>query len=172
MNYSIYGAWEIPRKNGIINNSNEMKKIFWEDIEEDTKGLSGACGCYVFSLQNRPWYVGMASKQPFVKECFAAHKINLYNQALSEYKKAVPYLYFLTKNTPSGNFAQPSKNGHKDIEFLESMLIGQGVNRNPELLNIKGTKMLRELNVPGIINTKKGQARALAVQELRKIFNI
>lgn len=106
-----------------------------------------------------------------LKQCFTYHKINLYNQALSQYKKAIPYLYFLAKITPTSNFTEPGKNGHKDIDFLENMLIGQGVGRNPELLNIKGTKLLRELNVPGIINTKKGQASAHAVQELRKIFN-
>lgn len=172
MNYKIYGAWEISRRNRIINNSNEAKRLFWDDVEEDTEGLSDACGCYVFSLQNRPWYVGMASKQSFAQECFTDHKINLFNQALSQYKRATPYLYFLSRMTPAGNFSLPSKNGHKDIEFLETMLIGQGVSRNPELLNIKGTKLLRELNVPGIINSKKGQTSSHAVQELRGIFNI
>ncbi len=172
MNYSVHGAWEIPRKNRIIDSSNVAKVSFWKEVEEDMEGLSSACGCYIFTLQNKPWYVGMASRQSFTRECFAHHKINLYNQALSQYMKAIPYLYFLAKETPTGNFAKPGANGHKDIEFLENILIGLGINRNPEIMNIKGTKLLKELNVPGIINTKKGQANAHAVQEIHQIFDI
>jgi len=172
MNYSICGPQEILRKNRLIDNSNEAKSEYWKKIEKCEEGLSDACGCYVFSLQNKPWYIGMASKQSYAQECFTHHKINLYNQALSQYKRAVPVLYFLAKMTPSGNFSQPSINGHYDIEFLEKMLIGMGINRNSDLMNIKGTKLLRELNIPGIINTKKGQGRADVVRDLRDIFGI
>ena len=114
----------------------------------------------------------MANKQPFYKECFGHQKINIYNTALTEYSKATPYLYLIARKTPSNAFCSPGKNGYHDIEFLENMLIGLGVNRNPELANIKGTKLLRELNVPGIINTQKGQGSAHAVQEIQKIFGI
>jgi hypothetical protein len=81
-------------------------------------------------------------------------------------------LYLIARKTPKDNFCSPSKSGYLDVEFLENMLIGLGIRRNPDLVNIKGTKLLRELNVPGIINTKQGQGRADAVQEVRRIFGI
>lgn len=173
MKYDVYGAWALPRKNGIIDSSNDAKKKFWEEVDSWNEGLSSACGCYVFVLQNKPWYVGMASKQSFSRECFAHQKINIYNTALREYSKAVPYLYLIARKTPnSNNFCLPGKNGHQDIEFLEKMLIGLGISRNPNLSNIKGTKLLKELNVPGIINTKKGQGSSKAVQEIKSVLGI
>jgi hypothetical protein len=170
MQFDIYGRWELPRQNGIIDSSNEAKKAFWQQIDQDTEGLSSACGCYVFALQNIPWYVGLAAKQSFAQECFQHHKINLYNQALRKYERAMPYLYFVAKQTPSGSFASPSKSGHADVGFLENMLIGIAVRRNDQLMNIRGTKLLREMSVPGIINTRQGRARS-SVQELRRILN-
>jgi hypothetical protein len=49
-------------------------------------------------------------------------------------------------------FSKPTKSGYRDIDFLETMLIGMALERNRELMNVKKTKLLRELIVPGIIN--------------------
>lgn len=172
MNYIVIGAYKLPRKNGIIDSSNSAKRKFWEYVEEDKEGLPSACGCYVFSAQNRPWYIGMAQKQKFTNECLTDHKINIYNNILTSYKRAAPWLYFIAKLTPSGKFSAPSKKGQKDIEDLENILIGLAISRNPQLFNIRGTKLLRDMCVPGIMNTKKGQGRAYAVQEIRSLFGI
>jgi len=91
---------------------------------------------------------------------------------IDNYQRAVPCLYFIAKLTPNGDFSSPSKNGHIDVATLEQMLIGLGLSRNPEIVNIRGTKLLREMNVPGIINTQAGQGKAYAVQEIRSLFGI
>ena len=82
-----------------------------------------------------------------------------------------PYLYFISKLTPTGNFAKPSINGHKATEFLEDILIGMALSKNDQLENTKGTKLLKELVVPGIINTPKRKASKGAVQKLKNALS-
>lgn len=172
MKFAVYGRYELPRKNGLVNSSAKAKQNFWDSVEEDIEGLSGACGCYVFAAQNRPWYIGLAKGQSFAKECFTDHKINIYNRVLSDYNRAAPWLYFIAKLTPTKKFSKPSPNSHMEIEDLENFLIGLAIPRNPDIYNIRGTKFWRDINVPGIINTEKGQARAYAVQEIRSLFGV
>jgi hypothetical protein len=172
MRFAVYGAYKLPRINGLINDSAASKRSFWEQVDEDIEGLSDACGCYIFAAQNRPWYVGLAVKQSFKQECLTYQKVNTYNKVLADYERAAPWLYFIAKLTPGGNFSSPSKNGHSDIEALEKILIGLAISRNNDVANIRGTKFLREMNVPGIINTESGQGRAYAVQEIRDLFGI
>lgn len=173
MRFAVYGGYELPRYNGIVDDSVEAKRSFWEYIEENIEGLPDACGCYVFAAQNRPWYVGLAEKQSFRRECLTHHKVNIYNKVLTSYNRAAPWLYFIAKLTPATkSFARPSQNGHSDIVALEKILIGLAIARNSEVANIRGTKFMREMNVPGIINTEKGQGRAYSVQEIRSLFGI
>jgi hypothetical protein len=46
---------------------------------------------------------------------------------------------------------------NRDIDFLETMLIGMALERNKDLLNARKTKLLREMIVPGIINTPQAR---------------
>ncbi|WP_347250490.1 hypothetical protein [Zoogloea sp.] len=173
MRFAVHGGYELPRINGkAIDDTAEAKREFWKVVEESVDGLADACGCYIYAAHNRPWYVGLASKQTFRKESLAPHKINAYNRVLAGYKQAVPYLYFIAKLTPGERFSSPSINGHKDVGALEKVLIGLAIARNVELQNISGTKFLKEMNVPGLINTEPGQASAYAVQEIRSLFGL
>ena len=43
---------------------------------------------------------------------------------------------------------------------------------NAELENIKGTKFIKEMVVPGIINTPKGKAKKTAVQFLKHVLHV
>jgi hypothetical protein len=108
----------------------------------------------------------MAAQQPFKHECFAPHKIMLYDQALNQIS-ANPKLILLAKRTPVGRFARRAATTPRDIEFLEDLLVAYGIRRNNNLLNIRGTMHLREMHVPGILNSTQGEARATAVHSLR-----
>lgn len=143
----------------MINNNKYARKIFWEKVQETTDRLSSACGCYLFAIRAakgiKPWYIGLAAKQSFERECFAPTKINIYNDSLAS-KKGTPILFLIARRTSKDKFAKPGKNGHKDIEYLESIMIGMALDKNPELLNIKKTGFLRRMCVPCIVNTPKG----------------
>jgi hypothetical protein len=68
----------------------------------------------------------MAARQSFCQECFSIHKINQYNYALQRVS-GEPLLHLIAKLTPTERFASPAKGGHRDIEFLENMLIGMAL---------------------------------------------
>lgn len=161
MKYYPYGPLEIPltKRRVAYRNKNPLS-LFWDQFDELLPGVSEAVGCYIFSIRAgkgiRPWYVGMAEKQSFRKECFAPHKLLNYNDCLSD-RKGTPVLTLLPKLTATGRFAKKGANGHRDIRFLENMLISTCLQRNTELLNIKSTKLLKELEVPGLINTPRGR---------------
>lgn len=171
MNYEIFGSYKVPRDNQLTSRETKKRNKFWSEVHEDVEYLPDACGCYMLVVRNKVWYVGMAAKQSFKKECFQPHKIVQYDSALGK-SKGVPYLIFLARMTPSGYFAAPSKNGYKDISSLEQLLIGAAIDRNPKLCNIKDTKVLREMNVPGFLNSGPGQARSDAVQDFKKAIGV
>lgn len=166
MQYEIYGEFPVARNGSLVSRSREHKHAFWAAVEEADSGLSDACGCYVFVIRNRAWYVGMAEKQSFKQECFALHKITQYNEALAQVG-GNPTILLLPKLTPGGRFASPTSRGHADIRLLENLLIGSALRRNANLQNVKGTKLLREMNVPGFLNSRQGQARANLVQAFK-----
>lgn len=124
-------------------------------------------GCYVFCIGGRPWYAGLAERQSFNRECFSLHKVVAFNSALNQVGKGIPQLLFIAKMTKQGRFAKPTINKHKATRFLEDMLIGMTVAANPRAVNVKGTKFLKELRVPGVINTQKGKAAKRSVKFLK-----
>ncbi len=123
-------------------------------VEESKNNLSLSTGCYVFVLKNgggsKAWYVGKAEGQSFSKEIFTSHKINVFNDVLAS-KKGIPQIYLIPRLSTSGKLCSPGKMRRRTIDFLETTLIGMAISRNPELKNIKDTKMLREIRVPAII---------------------
>ena len=165
MNFYPHTAIEIPRRaGGLIAADKESLAYFWDRVDAELDdGLSGAIGCYIFSVRAGkgvlPWYVGLAVKQSFRKECFTTHKLVHYNNVVSE-RKGTPLLTLVSKYTPGGKLLNPTGNSHRDIEFLESLLISNCLARNPDLYNKRDTKLLREMVVPGLLNTPQGKAAA------------
>lgn len=161
MRYAIFGPFIIPRNGVLIDRSLKARRKFWLEVEHATsEDLPDACGCYVFAVRASkgiiPWYVGLTEKRTFRKECLGSHQVGNYNDVLAQKEKAQPLLYLLAKQTPKGRNRKPSKTMQRDIQFLESYLIGHGLNKNQKLLNQKKTKFLKSLCVPGILNSDKG----------------
>ena len=83
MRFAFYGGFELPRRNGLINDTILAKNAYWADVNDKMEGLANACGCYIFSAQNIPWYVCLAARQSFQNECLTHHKVNIYNNVLA-----------------------------------------------------------------------------------------
>jgi hypothetical protein len=152
--FAVYGGFKIGRKS---NRHGVFDGVFWNQVEEAREALSEACGCYVFALRNGDnivaWYVGKTEKKTFKHECFQPTKINHYNEALVSHI-GTPLLFLLPRLTAAGNkFSKPTSGRWRDIDYLETMLIGMALERNAGLLNIQRTKLLREIVVPDIINS-------------------
>jgi hypothetical protein len=172
MNFDVVGGFEIKRKE---NRHGLFDKKFWKKVRSSNEDVPNACGCYVFALKNGSnivaWYVGKTEKLTFEKECFQATKINYYNEVLADHK-GLPFLFLLPRLTGSGNkFSKPTISGYRDIEFLEKLLIGLALERNPLLTNIKNTKLLKEMKVPGVMNSPQS-APTLAVRDLRNALGL
>src|SRR5271168_1628703 len=104
MHFDTYGPFEIARKTKttVSHDKTDLRK-FWDDTDAKREGLSRACGCYVFVIRGRAWYVGLAKRQDFKHECFSSHKLLQYNDAL-ERVSGPPCLILLAKTTPKGRF--------------------------------------------------------------------
>jgi len=172
MKFSVHGGFEIDRK---PNRHGNFTNDFWKAVKEENEELPYACGCYVFALQNGDniiaWYVGKTEKGTFFKECFQATKINYYNEILIDHN-GTPLLFLLPRLTGAGTkFSKPTKSGYRDIDFLETLLIGMALEQNPKLANIKKTKLLREMKVPGVINSPQARPRK-PVSDLRNALGL
>ena len=158
MKFDIHGPYWLARRHGLIAATADDKREYWEWVEEYVPGLSDACGCYVFTINagrgRLPWYIGKSERRSFKKECLDHHKINHYNTATAQ-RQGTPELFFVPQLTSTGKFRKPtqSNNGRKAIVALELLLIGIAHVRNPNLLNIKGVKMYRDLEVAGFLNS-------------------
>ena len=175
MNFEVHGPFEIPRTNGLVDTGATAKREFWAAVGEEVMGLPDACGCYIFAVKAKrgtlPWYVGLTTKRTFRDEAIGAHQANHYNHAVVNKVGVRPLLFLLAKTTPGGRFAKPSGNSHKDVEFLETFMFGMALKRNPKLRNAKSTKFLKNLVVPGIINSPQ-RPPTKPEQTMKKAFGL
>ena len=113
--------------------------------------------------------MGLAEKQSFKKECLASHKLVHYNNLIAK-RKGTPLLTLIAKYTPTRKLVNPTGSRHQDIRFLETMLISNCLVRNSDLCNKKDTKLLKEMVVPGLLNSPQGKATA-SVAEFRALVH-
>ena len=159
MNYKIFGPYEIPLDEGEFKRRIDKEDIneFWNNVDP---GLDNACGIYIYSIKTkskeRPWYVGKAQKQGFVKEIFTHHKLVYYHEAL-EKSRGTPMMYFVARvRSNKSSFSNPtsSKTGHREIDFVEQMFIEMAYSKNKGIRNKKNTKNVERLVIEGIYNHK------------------
>lgn len=172
MDFKVHGPFDVPRQGKLVARRGTDQRILWDQVEDEVPGLSSAIGCYLFAIRGVVWYVGMAGRQTFAKECLTLHKQALFNEALQKVPNGKPKLFLLPKVGRTGKFREPSAQDHPVIEAVENILIGVALKRNPNLLNMRGTKLLRDVNVPGVVNNRPGQATANSVKALRKALGL
>lgn len=133
-----------------------------------------AIGCYIFGLSPRgsrtwPYYVGKACDQTLHKRVFQSQdKPRLYDDILTEYDRATPFLYLLPLLTPAGNLARLKSNGRR-IHLAEQTLIGMALRVNPDLWNIQHRAALDSITIDGI-SVSKGR-RSQAAAKLRTMLD-
>lgn len=169
MKFQVYGPYQVPMKdNRTIIKSSTLD--FWDEVEAD---VADAIGCYIFGIHARdrilPYYIGVA-KNAFQKE--ALGKVDVYNKILATRKNGKPGLFLLPQVTPAGKFAKKGKSTQATSEALQSLLIGMGFSRNPQLANVQHDKMLRAIEVVGFTHSAgKGRVKGSAVA-LRDSFGV
>ena len=151
MNFDVFGGFPISGAG--------VDFEFWQSVDKERSGLSRACGCYIFAIRNgnnvMAWYVGKTEKQTFrARMSSRAHRSRL-KRLSEEYGEL--QIVLLAALTNTGRFMQPRENGCPDIDFLEKMLIGMALRKNAKLSNIAITRMLNNMSVPGVLNSRPGQ---------------
>jgi hypothetical protein len=82
------------------------------------------------------------------------------------------FITLIARQTPNGRFSKPSINGYRDIQDLELLLIGSALERNENLLNRSATKVLREIVIPGFLNSPQGAGKRTSVKAFQQIMGI
>ena len=169
MRYEVFGEFAVPRRvarsgKKTLDLNPEALQEFWNNLDNDFSGLSSAKGCYVFAIRAgrgiKPWYVGQ-TKKSFKQECFTPVKQLHYLRALDQSKKGTPILLLVARSTGKGKISRGSI-PKAEADFLEKMLIGMALGQNSRLLNKKDTKYLREIRVPGLVNSPPGPPSSAA----------
>lgn len=169
MRYYPVGGHDLPRIDGAIALWDaDQRSEFWDSVEGWDPGLSDACGCYVFAIRVgggvKPWYVGKAERQSFKRECLTHDKLKKYESALRFVRKGTPLLFFYARLTEGKRaYSAPSTSRHRDVSYLEKLLISHALKRNRNLINKQETKLLKQMVVPGMMNTEQGKLSNTAV---------
>ncbi len=112
----------------------------------------------------KPWYVGKAERQSFKREYLTVDKLNKYEAALLSVSKGTPLLFFYVRLTEGKRaYSAPSTSRHRDVSYLEKLLISHALQRNKNLINKQETRLLKEMVVPGMMNTEQRKLTDTAV---------
>lgn len=175
MYYEVYGPFWAPRAEEEARG--QALTIFWNEIEKVDPGLSRAIGIYVFSTCHgesyTPWYVGKTNaKLGFRGEIFQDHKLSHYVTA-GQRKKGYPAIHLIAKIEPNrGNFCRPSARSGREIDELETVMIGMALRANPDVRNSKKTWFNKNCHVHGIIGQPAAGRPSDAVASLRNSLNL
>jgi hypothetical protein len=173
MIYEPVGPVQIPTNDaGSIDAKNVGRRgNFWDQLDERYPKLSTAKGIYAFCAQTgtryRPWYVGKTNGfKGFRGEVFGAHKLLHYNLVIHDHyqNRFTPVFFFLVRKTEGGKLSwRPPP---KELEFVEKLIIGRALERNPDLRNIAETKYLRGLTVYGVTHGRQDRSS----MEFKKVW--
>ena len=175
MRYEVYGPFFAPRAESEADG--EALRAFWDVIEAEVPGLPRAIGIYVFSTCHgesfTPWYVGKTNaKTGFRGEIFQDHKLNHYVSA-GQRKRGYPTIHLIAKVEPRrGNFCRASARSGREIDELETVMIGMALRANPDVRNSKKTWFNRTCQVPGIIGDPPLGRPTTAITTLRNTLSL
>jgi hypothetical protein len=175
MQYQVFGPYWSPRAEQEARG--EALRMFWDEIEVLQPGLPRAIGIYVFSTCHgenyTPWYVGKTNaKAGFRGEIFQEHKLNHYVGA-SQRKRGYPAIHLIAKIEPlRGNFCRASQRSGREIDELETVMIGMALRANPHVRNSKKTWFNKTCQVPGIIGDPPIGRPSTAISSLRNTLKL
>jgi hypothetical protein len=175
MYYQPFGPFDVPRPIGEAGDRWHSK--FWSNVEIYWQGLSEANGVYVFSMRHGsksvPWYIGKTcSERGFSREAFQPHKLRIYKE-VTKGRKGFPQLHLIAKVEPTReNFCRYSERSRRQIDQLETYMIGMGLTRNPEMQNDKKTSFHRSLEIKGVIGPRYKGARTKDARTLRRVLGL
>ncbi|TXI49549.1 MAG: hypothetical protein E6Q50_06715 [Lysobacter sp.] len=152
MEFSVKGPYEITRQRLGVGRRRLLFAEFW-DAADGREKLAEKAGVYMFAAKTgrgyKPLYVGKATKS-FGQEVFNASNKHKYTDAMLEYERCLPVMFFVIPPTRKGKV-----NG-RVIDQVETFLIQTAYAKNPDIKNVKKTRM-PEWSIRGVVrNARKG----------------
>jgi len=178
MHFDMYGPFDLSRENGTVP---ARQPAMWAAVREasclygdEEAELERAIGCYAFGLRNgdsiMPWYVGMTiAAGGFRREVLQSHKRQHYDHVISR-KRGTPILFLMPLLTQERRFSRDRGTSKPLIEWVEKMLFGMALKRNPDCRNQRDTKYLRDVVVNGLFNSRPPGRPGPEVTAARQMF--
>jgi len=110
-----------------------------------------------------------AARGGFRAEVFQKHKFDHYNEAIRE-NRGTPVMFLMPLLTPEDRFSRDRTTSAPLIRWVEKMLFGVALRRNPECRNRRDTKYLRNVEVRGVFNSKRCGPAGATVTAARQMF--
>jgi hypothetical protein len=111
-----------------------------------------------------PRYVGKSTKG-FYGECFNADKLVRYNDAIAEYKRGTPLMFFIVEPPHGGGVAI------NKIKEAEEFLIRLSYKRNNRLKQKKKTKFQPDWDIHNVPSKSKGN-NTNKIRQFKKMIGI
>lgn len=162
VDFSVHGPFVVPLQPGRFVDKPGARGLWGSSLSQFAAGR----GCYVFALSHRvggmtPLYVGKTAAS-FRQECFNDKNLLALSKVLQE-RSGRLILFLVTYLHKRGAVNKAA------IRDLEQQLIGLAAKREPDLLNVHGTRQQTILRIAGVLNSRVGQP-SRAAQAFRKTF--
>jgi hypothetical protein len=164
--FRCYGPFPLETQHRHGGGRSIVRDGFWES-DAWLSELKPAIGIYVFAIKPprtdvyTPCYVGQA-KRSFEQEALHDLKMRKYDNALADYQKGAPYLFFLAHPKTKPNLTQ--------IRELETYLIMMGFAVNEDIQNDQNAK-LPAWSIAGLVRSRIKKPTNDA-REIGKMFRI
>ena len=168
-----------------VNSDNEItgaQKSFWQQVREkekyydwEEKEIENARGVYVFGMEwggnLKPWYVGQTvAKSGFYGEIFQKHKTDTYNEVINT-KNGKPIMFLFPLLTREKLVSKDYSDSTKSlVTWVEQMLFGLAIKKNPDCKNIRDTKYLRNVRVNGVFGDPELGRPDAMVKDARRLL--
>lgn len=176
MIFHAYGPFDLPAN---LTATSAPMKAFWSEVQDwsaryTPDGIDRAIGCYLYVTVRGdlivPRYVGKTeAKTGFKGEITQSHKLQKYAERVPKGHSRKIFFFPLVSHHNT-RFAKPSEKSREVISWLEAMLIGQAYATNPDILNKRDTKLLRNCYVEGVfgkqVTGRPSEAATLAKRAL------
>jgi hypothetical protein len=118
-----------------------------------------------------PYYGGQSQHQSILDESMNPANLAKYNDVLNEPGHGTPVMLILPMQTPTGRYASQTDGFLPAVQFLEKWLIPAALKKNLDLVNNHETRMLKKVQVKGILNADPGGVFG-AASELRQALDL
>jgi hypothetical protein len=171
--FRTYGPFSLEREQSII--SRDALEEFWNEVEENAKGLGEAVGVYVISIRNKssaiPWYVGKTDRGFRKRFAQRAGHSKLFSKLQSEVPRGTVEIHLLARMTAKRKaFKGPGKQKLRSTDRLEELLIGTCYSKNRKLLNLQKMMFHKRMRVPGYLNDSQGKPNEAALSLRSLLF--